>query len=135
MEIIHQQLSVYLHPGLLSSTDPYPQQLSGDALIAQKRAEIAAKVAAMKGGIAGLGKVTPPVKADSPSPAPGTPLQNVDDLSRKVAEAKRRVAEAQTKLAVKDNPYMVSSIALRTFACILTMPSVGAPDGQEEQAG
>ncbi|KAG1732194.1 pre-mRNA processing factor 3-domain-containing protein [Suillus paluster] len=80
--------------------------LSGDALIAQKRAEIAAKVAAMKGGIPSLAKVTPPVKTGSPSPAPGTPLQNIDDLSRKVAEAKRRVAEAQTKLAVKDNPYM-----------------------------
>ncbi|OJA09072.1 hypothetical protein AZE42_06766 [Rhizopogon vesiculosus] len=83
-----------------------PAALSGDALIAQKRAEIAAKVAAMKGGIPSLGKATPPVKTDSPSPAPGTPLQNTDDLARKVAEAKRRVAEAQTKLAVKDNPYM-----------------------------
>ncbi|KAG0697900.1 pre-mRNA processing factor 3-domain-containing protein [Suillus ampliporus] len=83
-----------------------PASLSGDALIAQKRAEIAAKVAAMKGGIPGLAKTTPPVKTDSPSPAPGTPLQNIEDLARKVAEAKRRVAEAQTKLAVKDNPYM-----------------------------
>lgn len=79
--------------------------LPGDALIAQKRAEIAAKVAAMKGAISGLSKASP-VKTDSPSPVPGTPLQNTEDLARKVAEAKRRVAEAQTKLAVKDNPYM-----------------------------
>lgn len=34
-------------------------------------------------------------------------MPNMDDLARKVAEAKRRVAEAQSKLAVKDNPYMV----------------------------
>jgi U4/U6 small nuclear ribonucleoprotein PRP3 len=61
----------------------------------------------MKGAISGLAKASP-VKTDSPSPVPGTPLQNTEDLARKVAEAKRRVAEAQTKLAVKDNPYMVS---------------------------
>ena len=28
-------------------------------------------------------------------------------MARRIAEAKRRVAEAQSKLAVKDNPYMV----------------------------
>jgi U4/U6 small nuclear ribonucleoprotein PRP3 len=50
---------------------------------------------------------TPPVKTNSPSPAPGPVMPNMDDLARKVAEAKRRVAEAQSKLAVKDNPYMV----------------------------
>ena len=44
--------------------------------------------------------------AAAPS-GPGTPATS-DDLLRRVAEAKRRVAEAQTKLAVKDNPYMVS---------------------------
>ncbi|KAH7882469.1 pre-mRNA processing factor 3-domain-containing protein [Phlebopus sp. FC_14] len=84
--------------------------LSGDALIAQKRAEIAAKVAAMKGSIPGLPAkpaVSVPVKTTSPSPAPaGVAAPNTEDLARKVAEAKRRVAEAQTKLAVKDNPYM-----------------------------
>lgn len=71
----------------------------------------------MKGSISGLGKPVPPVKTASPSPAPGTPLQNTDDLARKVAEAKRRVADAQTKLAVKDNPYMVSPVAIHMFAC------------------
>lgn len=89
----------------------------------------------MKGAIPSLGKATPPVKTDSFSPAPGTPLQNTDDLARKVAEAKRRVAEAQTKLAVKDNPYMVSSIVYHMFARFRTMRLVSAPDGQEEQAG
>ena len=71
----------------------------------------------MKGGIPALSKPTPPVKTASPSPAPGTPLQNTDDLARKVAEAKRRVAEAQTKLAVKDNPYMVNPLVVCMPAC------------------
>jgi U4/U6 small nuclear ribonucleoprotein PRP3 len=92
-------------------------QPTGDALIAQKRAEIAAKVAAMKSGIPGLPAKpsivsTPPVKTSSPSPAPLPAMPNMDDLSRKVAEAKRRVAEAQSKLAVKDNPYMVRDRAV-----------------------
>ncbi|KAI6008436.1 pre-mRNA processing factor 3-domain-containing protein [Pisolithus marmoratus] len=99
--------------------------LSTDAIIAQKRAEIAAKVAAMKMNKSGPPKPTP--LASSPSPAPtsaaktpvtgaatpavGTPpvdgaMPSMDDIARRVAEAKRRVAEAQTKLAVKDNPYM-----------------------------
>ncbi|KIJ63110.1 hypothetical protein HYDPIDRAFT_113672 [Hydnomerulius pinastri MD-312] len=93
-----------------SSNGSSTSALSGDALIAQKRAEIAAKVAAMKGNIPGLPAKPPvsaPVKSSaSPSPAPGAAAPNMDDLARKVAEAKRRVAEAQTKLAVKDNPYM-----------------------------
>jgi len=59
------------------------------------------------------------VYSDSPSPSvssgptPATPASGSgtptvsDDLIRKVAEARRRVADAQSKLAVKDNPYMV----------------------------
>ena len=44
-----------------------------------------------------------------------TPAVGVsDDLVRRVAEAKRRVADAQSKLAVKDNPYMVCFL----FLCI-----------------
>ncbi|PFH50492.1 hypothetical protein AMATHDRAFT_60894 [Amanita thiersii Skay4041] len=104
-------------------------------LIAQKRAEIAAKLAAMRNTAFGVGTpatplptkvaapipVKPPVPIPTvptpspsvssratpvtPSPAPGTPSVS-DDLARRVAEAKRRVAEAQTKLAIKDNPYM-----------------------------
>ncbi|KAH7921546.1 PRP3-domain-containing protein [Leucogyrophana mollusca] len=100
-----------------------PAALSANDLIAQKRAEIAAKVAAMRGGALGtsLPKPSPspapvPTKTASPlsssaSPAPhngsASPAPaSMDDLARRVAEAKRRVAEAQTKLAVKDNPYM-----------------------------
>ncbi|KAF9236052.1 pre-mRNA processing factor 3-domain-containing protein [Melanogaster broomeanus] len=99
--------------------------LSGDALIAQKRAEIAAKVAAMKSNIPGLpakpAVAIPAAKAASPSPAPSPATPNTDDLARKVAEAKRRVAEAQSKLAIKDNPYM-------------SMPQTGKKNKQPEPA-
>lgn len=44
----------------------------------------------------------------TPASGPGTPAGGItDDLIRRVAEAKRRVADAQSKLAIKDNPYMV----------------------------
>ncbi|TRM60365.1 pre-mRNA processing factor 3-domain-containing protein [Schizophyllum amplum] len=94
--------------------------LSPAELIAQKRAEVAAKLASMKNLAAGGAKsgglaapqpirVTAPLPAKpmaTPSPAtPGTPGAS-DDLARRIAEAKRLVANAQTKLAVKDNPYM-----------------------------
>jgi len=108
------------------------KQLSGAALIAQKRAEISAKMSAMKNTALGVSAAmafpapTPiklsfptsaPVSSPSPiiasgptpptgSPAPSTPV--TDDINRRVAEARRRVAEAQSKLAIKDNPYMVS---------------------------
>ncbi|KAI0795672.1 pre-mRNA processing factor 3-domain-containing protein [Abortiporus biennis] len=92
-------------------------------LIAQKRLEIQAKIEAMKKSALGGGTASPastsaptplsthassgvstprtPVTA-SPSPGPS----GMDDIARRVAEAKRRVAEAQNKLAVKENPYM-----------------------------
>ncbi|KAL1938845.1 hypothetical protein VTO73DRAFT_11225 [Trametes versicolor] len=91
--------------------------LSADALIAQKRAEIAAKIAAMKKS-ASASSSAPATAAPTPIPAssrvasasasnaasPSPPIP--DDMARRIAEAKRRVAEAQSKLAVKDNPYM-----------------------------
>ncbi|KAG6856059.1 hypothetical protein H0H87_007836 [Tephrocybe sp. NHM501043] len=103
-----------------------PSMNSAD-LIAQKRAEIAAKLAAFKTNTLGW---TPPVRApipikpaapipsvassasvsSGPTPASGSPApfaQGVsDDIARRVSEARRRVADAQSKLAVKDNPYM-----------------------------
>ena len=91
------------------------RQMSAQALIAQKKAEIAAKIAAMtKNATSAAATPTPPPKP-SPSPALATPPPAsgagtpTDDIARRVAEAKRRVAEAQSKLAVKDNPYMVRS--------------------------
>lgn len=120
-------------------------------LIAQKRAEIAAKLAAMNKkapapaptssasrpsvGLAAPVPKVPIVPASLPSkvvynatPSPsissgptpasgsgaGTPAIS-DDLFRKVAEAKRRVADAQSKLAIKDNPYMVSYLSHLPF--------------------
>ncbi|KAJ3830719.1 pre-mRNA processing factor 3-domain-containing protein [Lentinula raphanica] len=103
------------------------------ALIAAKRAEIAAKVAAMRNtnlsgahiSLPGDTNAALPKKPATPTPVitvppsrsstatpgtPGTPAPAAngitDDLARRVAEAKRKVAEYQSKLAVKDNPYM-----------------------------
>ncbi|KAH8083302.1 pre-mRNA processing factor 3-domain-containing protein [Cristinia sonorae] len=83
----------------------------GDDLIAKKRAEIAAKIAAMKKSLPGSALATPTASAapstpasHAPSPSPGPVVS--DDLNRRVAEAKRRVAEAHSKVALKDNPYM-----------------------------
>ncbi|EJF58960.1 PRP3-domain-containing protein [Dichomitus squalens LYAD-421 SS1] len=92
------------------------QQLSADALIAQKRAEIAAKIAAMKKGASATPSAAPrppvvsaaaSVSASASASAAASPSPPIpDDMARRIAEAKRRVAEAQSKLAVKDNPYM-----------------------------
>lgn len=131
-------------------------QMSAKDLIAQKRAEIAAKHAEMmkknpalasassrptiplaapqpKVPILPASLPSKVVYAGTPSPSLGafggasvssgptpagssggaTPVTGAalpDDLGRRVAEAKRRVADAQSKLAVKDNPYMVRSL-------------------------
>ncbi|KAJ4468294.1 pre-mRNA processing factor 3-domain-containing protein [Lentinula aciculospora] len=105
---------------------------SSAALIAQKRAEIAAKMAAMRNtvlsgadvtlpGATASGASIPPgangngqIAAPTPKPAIALPKKPISssttpdasDLARRVAEAKRKVAEYQSKLAVKDNPYM-----------------------------
>lgn len=81
-------------------------QVSADA-IAQKRAEIAAKMAAMTAKKPSTATVSAgPVLTAPPSSAAAT-TGTADDLARRVAEAKRRVSEAQSKIAIKDNPYMV----------------------------
>ncbi|KAL6305945.1 pre-mRNA processing factor 3-domain-containing protein [Sparassis latifolia] len=105
--------------------------LSAEALIAQKKAEISAKIAAMRKGLpSGQSSIsaspTPSPVVASPavvySPPTSSPSPAVsDDLARRVAEAKRRVAEAQSKLAVKDNPYM-------------SMPSLGRKNRPVEPA-
>lgn len=91
--------------------------MSTEALIAQKRAEIAAKLAAMKKNVSQAPTPspisTPLSHGASPSPAPGLPA--ADDVARKVAEARKLVAQAQSKLAVKDNPYMVCSLTIMTI--------------------
>lgn len=87
-------------------------KLSGDALIAQKRAEIAAKLAAMRKPPAAAAAPVPtavptPSSSSVAAPKPLATPSATEDLARKVAEAKRRVADAQSKVAVKDNPYLV----------------------------
>jgi U4/U6 small nuclear ribonucleoprotein PRP3 len=78
-------------------------------IIAQKKAEIAAKLAAMKKIAPSGGVSAQPQPAASPSPStPSTPKTSADDMTKRIAEAKARVAAAQKQLAVKDNPYMVS---------------------------
>ncbi|KAL0581863.1 U4/U5/U6 small nuclear ribonucleoprotein prp3 [Marasmius crinis-equi] len=104
--------------------------LSND-VIAQKRAEFAAKVAAMRQNALGTGggpmpipapvpkapisipkaAATPsPTTSGGPTPAAGSPAPGgniaVQDLARRVAEAKRKAAEHLSKSAIKDNPYL-----------------------------
>ncbi|KAJ7660043.1 pre-mRNA processing factor 3-domain-containing protein [Mycena rosella] len=90
--------------------------LTGAALIAQKRAEIAAKLAAMKNPNLGLAAPKPvvPVKhsatvSSGPTPAsgsgsgPGSPAPSAEAIQSRI---KRLVENAHSRLAVKDNPYM-----------------------------
>ena len=82
-----------------------------EALIAQKRAEIAAKLAAMRSG-PNTTHASPaprtPAPTHTPSPGPSAASAHfAEDVGKRIAEAKRKVTEAQNKLATKDNPYMV----------------------------
>lgn len=53
-----------------------------------------------------------PTPATPITPTSGTPTAGTsDDFNRRIAEARRRVADAKTKLAVKDNPYMVGFVS------------------------
>ncbi len=52
-----------------------------------------------------------PTPATAMTPASGTPAGAPDDFNRRIAEARRLVADAKTKLAVKDNPYMVGRVS------------------------
>jgi U4/U6 small nuclear ribonucleoprotein PRP3 len=96
-------------------------------VIAQKKAEIAAKIAAMGLAKSGSG---PSTSVSTPASIPSTPAQNVnlpakpnvpgagatalpdkDEIARRVAEARRLVANATTQAAISSNPYMVSRFA------------------------
>ncbi|KAB5592901.1 U4/U6 small nuclear ribonucleoprotein PRP3 [Ceratobasidium theobromae] len=86
-------------------------QLSGDALIAAKRAEIAAKLAAFKKTSASSGPTasvpSPAIAAPVPNNLPAKPaLPDKSDIARKIEEAKRRVAEGVAKKAAQENPYI-----------------------------
>lgn len=109
-------------PGV--STDTI-YQLDANALIAQKRAEIAAKIAAMKKGPASGGAAPSPLAATAStarpsatatvSAGPTAPTPSIDDLARRVAEAQRRVSEAQRNVSIKDNPYMVRLLRMSQY--------------------
>jgi hypothetical protein len=110
----------FLPPPMPQSAPPPPPPAAADisALVAQKRAEVQAKLAAMRSKMAGA----PPANAPPPPPpsssrstlppVPGLPKPNLDpDLARKVADAKRLVESFALKgrsFAAPVNPYMVS---------------------------
>ncbi|KAH9941282.1 pre-mRNA processing factor 3-domain-containing protein [Epithele typhae] len=88
-----------------SHATPSGGALSGDALIAQKRAEIAAKIAAMKKSALGGSPATTPASASASATAsPSPPV--AEDMARRIADVKKRVSEQQSKLSSRDNPYM-----------------------------
>ncbi|EJD05351.1 PRP3-domain-containing protein [Fomitiporia mediterranea MF3/22] len=95
-------------PGPNSSTG-----LSADELIKQKRAEIAAKMAAMTGKKPNFPAAPAPAtnaqSAGIAAPKPTASSSATEDLARRVAEARKRVAEAQNKMSTKDNPYLVAA--------------------------
>ncbi|KAH9983455.1 pre-mRNA processing factor 3-domain-containing protein [Russula vinacea] len=104
--------------GLETTTSSNGPDSLGDkeALIAQKRAEIAAKLAAMRSGsntaYASPASHTPVPPPQTPSPGPSAASAHfAEDVGRRIAEAKRKVTDAQNKLAMKDNPYMSSTPA------------------------
>ncbi|KZW02729.1 PRP3-domain-containing protein, partial [Exidia glandulosa HHB12029] len=115
-----------------SSANPFAHQPASRApkgpigvkpedLIAQKKAEIAAKLAALKKGNAS-GPVPPLASSSSVvSSAALTKPGAVDDIARRVAEAKKRVADASSRASLSDNPYLQ---AKKTAA-----PDPSAPQG------
>ncbi|KAJ7190948.1 pre-mRNA processing factor 3-domain-containing protein [Mycena pura] len=113
-----------------TSAAPAP---AGAALIAQKRAEIAAKLAAMKNPAlaapvpvkpiaAPVPAKAPPVVSNGPTPASNSPVPSADAINKRI---KRLVADAHTQLAFKDNPYMSLSQTSKSKA----RPTEGSPQG------
>ena len=114
-------------------------------LLTQKRAEIAAKFAAM--GLKAPGGVTiavkpapapvpPPISLPAkPAATPSVALPDPAELARRVTEAKRRVAEATTKAAMSANPYIVSNMNLAERLCVvrLTTKFVATSDSRKEE--
>ncbi|KAI0037193.1 pre-mRNA processing factor 3-domain-containing protein [Vararia minispora EC-137] len=90
------------------------KSLSAEALIAQKKAEIAAKLAAFKksapGNTSASVSASPAPATHSPSPGPsgsGVSSAAMSDMATRIAEAKKKVAAAQSK--VGGNPYMAAA--------------------------
>ncbi|CAK5272941.1 unnamed protein product [Mycena citricolor] len=91
-------------------------QLTGAALIAQKRAEIAAKLAAMKNPALSAVPSSAPTPAAAKPPAPAIDTKKVKNM----------IQDAQSRLAVKDNPYAAVSQASKNKARAAAEP---APQG------
>jgi hypothetical protein len=130
-------LSLVLHLLILTRNN---EQIAPNDLIAQKRAEIAAKMAAMKKNVTGVSAsiVAAPVPAVSASPTPATSGSSTpgvnDDLARRIAEIKKQVAVAHSKVAVRDNPYMVSLYASSIPPSYLKYTAVHATNRQEQES-
>ncbi|KIJ32067.1 hypothetical protein M422DRAFT_35999 [Sphaerobolus stellatus SS14] len=73
--------------------------ISSDALIAQKKAEIMARIATINAGRGGTLNIP---TTSSARVAQNMPAPQADDVARRVEEAKRKVAEAQSRA----NPYL-----------------------------
>ena len=81
-------------------------QLAGDALIAQKRAEIAAKLAVF-GGVKAKASDNSSAPSNSSASSSATPSARgslADEFARRIAEAKKRSNDAQSKGT--PNPYL-----------------------------
>ncbi|EJD36290.1 PRP3-domain-containing protein [Auricularia subglabra TFB-10046 SS5] len=93
-------------------------------LIAQKKAEIAAKLAALKQG--GVLPSAPSAGSSSSKANPSLDKPGaIDDIARRVAEAKKRVAAASTRASVSDNPYLQAAQTAKKPAA----PEASAPQG------
>ncbi|KAJ7054351.1 pre-mRNA processing factor 3-domain-containing protein [Mycena amicta] len=80
-----------------------PALSSSEALIAQKRAEIAAKLAAMRNQNPALAAASSASASSGPAPASGTSVPSADAINKRI---KRLVEDAHTRMTVNDNPYM-----------------------------
>lgn len=100
-------------PSNLPPPPPPPPAADISALVAAKRAEVQAKLAAMRSKMNGGGAPSPPPPAGRSTlpPVPGLPKPNLDpDLARKVADAKKLVESFQARsraAAMPANPYLV----------------------------
>lgn len=130
-------------PSFLPSHEPAPPPAAAPPSniaidIAAKRAEIQAKLAAMRAMAAGGGNTATPSPPPSslgrpPLSVPGLPAPNLDpDLARKVAEAKRAVeamnAKKRAAAAPPVNPYLVSLPSFADFICRCTHANLYACD-------
>ncbi|KAF7323822.1 U4 u6 small nuclear ribonucleoprotein [Mycena kentingensis (nom. inval.)] len=98
--------------GPANASTPTPPTSTADALIAQKRAEIAAKIAAMKSTNPALAAATKAKAGSGPPSASGTPTP-AESINNRI---KRLVADAQTRSTASSNPYTSNAPAKKPAA-------------------